>query len=185
MSDDTITRGDDPAYRDALIDKLGDADAIHVLSELFQRLPAALVGMSEAQLREPERPGKWSVLQVVQHLADVELVQGARIRRILTEDHPTLNAMDPDRWASDLWGPSSTLQDALEQLRALRVANLHLVTGLSDEALERVGRHPERGDESLRTLLKLVAAHDGVHLAQIGRIRQAIGATGNGSGEEV
>ncbi len=175
MSDSTITRGADPAYRDALIAKLGGADPIHELSALFDRLPATLVGLSEAQLREPEAAGKWSVLEVIQHLADVELVQGMRIRRILVEDRPTLAPMDPDRWVRRLWSSSAPLWAALDPLKALRVANLHLVRGLDDAALDREAHHPERGSESLRTLLMLVAAHDGVHLEQILRIRSAIG----------
>lgn len=178
MTDDTITRGDDPAYRDALMEQLGDVDPIHELSQLFVRLPGTLEGLSEDDLTKPEREGKWSVLEVVRHLADVELVQGNRIRRILVEDRPTLDAMDPDRWMQAAWSPEATLQDALEQLRALRVANLHLVASLPPEAMDRVGTHAERGDETLGTVLRLIAAHDGVHLRQIVRIRSAIGAAG-------
>lgn len=176
MSDPTLTAGADASYRDALLELLGDADPIEELSALFERLPAALVGLDSDQLREPEREGKWSILQVVQHMADVELVQGMRIRRYLVEDRPTLEPMDQDAWADRLWGPEATLEDALDPLRALRVANLHLVAGLDDDTLGREAVHPERGVESLQTLLRLVAAHDRVHLEQIARIREAIGA---------
>lgn len=176
MSDPTLTRGADAAYRDALIEKLGGADPVQELSLLFERLPGALVGLSEAQVRAPEAPGKWSVLQVIQHMADVELVQGIRIRRMLVEDRPTLAPMDQDRWIERLWSPEAPLEAALDPLKALRVANLHLVSGLDDERLDRDAYHPERGIESLRTLLMLVAAHDLVHLEQILRIRVAVGA---------
>lgn len=176
MSDPTLTRGADPSYREALLAELGDADPIAELSALFERLPQALQGLDEASLRRPEAEGKWSILQVVQHLADVELVQGLRIRRILAEDHPTLVSMDQDRWAATLWGPRADLEDALEPLCALRLANLRLVTGLDEGELERTCLHPERGEETLGTVLKLVAGHDRVHLAQIRRVREAIGA---------
>ena len=98
MSDPTLTRGADAAYRDALIERLGGADPVQELSKLFERLPRVLVGLTDAQLREPEASGKWSVLEVIQHMADAELVQGMRIRRILVEDRPTLAPMDQDRW---------------------------------------------------------------------------------------
>ena len=176
MSDGTLSRGADAAYRDELIERLGDADPIQELSALFERLPAILIGLSDEQLRMHEAPGKWSVFGVVQHLADVELVQGMRMRRMLVEERPTLVAMDQDVWAERLWRDDAGLEDALDPLRALRVANLHLITGLPEGALERDAQHPERGVESLGTLLKIVAAHDLVHLDQIRRIRAAIGA---------
>ncbi len=175
MSDPTLTRGADPAYREALLSRLGDADPVVELSALFERLPAALEGLDEAALVEPEAPGKWSILQVVQHLADTELVQGMRMRRILAEDRPDLEPMDQDEWAAALWSPDAGLEDALDPLRALRLANLRLVTAIPDAALDREAVHPERGVESLRTVLRLVAAHDLVHLDQIRRIRAAIG----------
>ena len=53
-------------------------------------------------LRRPEAPGKWSATEVVQHLADSELVLGFRMRMILTEDRPALQGYDQDRWAGTL-----------------------------------------------------------------------------------
>ncbi|MCG8467172.1 MAG: DinB family protein [Gemmatimonadetes bacterium] len=176
MSEGTLTTGNDPSYRDALIERLDGADPIQELSALFERLPRTLVGLDEEQLRAPEREGKWSILDVIRHLADVELVQANRIRHILVDDEPTLPAMNQDAWARTLWTAENTLEEALEVLRALRVANLRLVAVLSDAALDRAAVHAERGRESLRTVLALIAAHDRVHLEQIHRIRAAIGA---------
>lgn len=176
MSDPTLTAGADAAYREALIERLDGAEPIAELSALFERLPKALVGLSDADLRKAEVPGKWSVLDVLRHLADVELVQANRLRHILVDDRPTLPAMDQDRWAERLWTDDGTLEDALEPLRALRVANLRLVSTLTKDAFEREGVHEERGAESLRTVLMLIAAHDRVHLEQIRRIRARIGA---------
>jgi hypothetical protein len=174
MTDSAFTAGADPAYREALLERLGDADPIAELSALFERLPEALDGIDERTLRTPEREGKWSVLQVVEHLADVEWVQGMRIRRTLVEENPRLTAMDQDRWAERLWGPAADIEDVLDTLRALRIANLRLATSLTDAELDRPCVHPERGDETVRIILRLVAAHDRVHLDQIARIRAAL-----------
>ncbi len=174
MSDPTLTRGADEAYREALIARLGGRDPIEELAALFERLPAALEGLSDADLRRPEAEGKWSILEVICHLADTEWAQGWRMRRILTEDEPTLEPMDQDVWAARLGYEQRDLGEALDQLRALRLANLRLVERLSDDALERTAYHPERGFESLRTVLQLVAGHDGVHLDQIRRIREVV-----------
>lgn len=174
VRDDTLTRGNDPAYREALIDRLGGRDPVAELAALFERLPAAIEGLTREQIERPEGPGKWSILEVVCHLADTEWVQGWRMRRILTEEDATLAAMDQDVWAERLGYREARLEDALDQLRALRLANLRLVRRLSDEELERTALHPERGEESLRTVLALVAGHDAVHLDQIARIRATL-----------
>lgn len=176
MSDPTLSRGVDAAYREALIARLGGRDPVEELAALFERLPAALEGLSEEELRRPETEGKWSILEVVCHLADTELAQGWRMRRILTEDNPTLEPMDQDAWASRLRYDARDLEETLDQLRALRLANLRLVERLDDAELERTAYHPERGSESLRTVIELVAGHDGVHLDQIRRIREAVSA---------
>ena len=64
----------------------------------------------------------------------------------------------------------------MEQLRVLRSVNVRMLRSLDDARLDRVGHHTERGPESVRHILRLVAAHDLVHRRQIQRIKQAIGA---------
>lgn len=183
MSDATLSRGTDAAYREALLERLGDRDPVEELAALFERLPAALEGLTEEELGRPEADGKWSILEVICHLADTELTQAWRIRRVLTEENPTLEPMDQDVWAERLGYGDRDLAEALDQLRALRLANLRLVERLPPEALERASHHPERGSESLRTILALVAGHDAVHLDQIRRIREAVAGPPDGSDE--
>lgn len=158
------------AYVRALLDLLGPRDSLVVMRELLPWLGERLRGVEEAALRRPEAPGKWSVVEVIQHLADSDLVAGYRIRMVLTEDRPQLLGYDQDRWASEFHYRAVSLDQALSQLRGLRTANLHLWGGLSPSQLERVGLHSERGAESVGFLLRLMAAHDLVHRRQIDRI---------------
>ena len=125
-------------------------------------------------LRRPEAPGKWSVVEVIQHLADSDLVFGFRLRMILTEDKPPLQAYDQDEWARTFDYRHVELELARDQLRSVRAANLHVLRTVSAEQMERVGLHSERGPESAGFLLRLMAAHDLVHRRQIDRILAAI-----------
>lgn len=158
------------AYTRALLDLLGSRDPLEVLAELAPWLNARISARDEAALRRPEAPGKWSVVAVIQHLADSDLVFGFRLRMILTEDRPAIQAYDQDAWAGNLRYREMPLDTALEQLRALRAANIHVLGQLSPEQLGRVGIHSERGAESLQFLLRLMGAHDLVHRRQIDRI---------------
>lgn len=157
-------------YVRALLDLLGSREPLEVLAELPEWLTVRLRGVSEPVLRRPEAPGKWSVIEVIQHLADSDLVAAFRTRMVLTSDHPELQPYDQDRWAGELHYRESPLGLALDQLRALRAANLHLWKRLTPEQLDRIGRHAERGAESVGHILRLMAGHDLVHRRQIERI---------------
>src|SRR5690606_23766078 len=136
----------------------------------------AVEGVPDAALRRPEAPGKWSVVQVVQHLADSELVYGYRIRMTVAHDRPPIPGYDQDLWATSLRYDAVRLEDALADFEALRTLNLRFLRSLPEEAWERVGLHAERGEESVRKLTRLMAGHDLVHLRQIERIKRAVAA---------
>jgi DinB family protein len=159
-----------PTYVRALLDLLGSRNPMQVMDETLPWLERRIGGLSDVVLRQPEAPGKWSVVEVIQHLADSDLVAGYRTRMVLSEDRPALPGYDQDRWAGEFHYRDVGLQQALDQLRGLRTANLHLWTRLNPAQLERVGIHSERGAESVGFLLRLMGAHDLVHRRQIDRI---------------
>jgi hypothetical protein len=158
------------AYVRALLELLGERDPLAVLAELDGWLDRRFSGVSEAALRRPEAPGKWAAADVVQHLADSELVFGFRMRMVLTEDRPAIQGYDQDKWAGTLCYPDVPLAESRAQLRALRTANLRVLRRLGPAEMARVGIHSERGPESLGHLVKLMGAHDLVHRRQIDRI---------------
>jgi hypothetical protein len=164
------------AYVESLRAALGERDPMTVLSATPAALAQAVNGLSPQQQGAPEKPGKWSVRHVVQHLADAELVGAFRYRMVLAHDAPELPAYDQDRWADRLRYQDADLPTALDDFAALRRANLRLLRAATPADLQRLMRHSERGEESLEKLVWMFAGHDLVHLRQIARIRQAIGA---------
>src|SRR5436305_10068461 len=167
-------------YVNSLFEALGSRQPLEVLAETPQALRRAVAGLTPLQDATPERPGKWSVRQVVQHLADSELVGGFRFRMVLAHDAPELPGYDQDRWAERLRYQDADLETALADFAALRNLNLRVLRRATPDDLRRVMRHSERGDESLSRMLSMYAGHDLRHLAQIRRIRQAIGAPAAG-----
>jgi hypothetical protein len=162
------------AYTSAVLELLGDREATAVLRDMPSALPRAVEGLSTEQVREPERPGKWSIGQILQHLADSEVVWAWRMRLILAEDRPRLTGYDQDLWAERLHYDRADPSEALELFALMRRANLRLVDGASPADLKRVGVHAERGEESLEHLCRLYAGHDLLHLRQIERVRRAV-----------
>src|SRR5690348_10925160 len=97
-------------------------------------------------------------------------VAAFRTRMVLTADRPELQSYDQDRWAGELHYRDLPLRLAMEQLRAVRAANLHLWKRLTPEQLNRIGLHVERGPESVSHIVRLMAGHDLIHRRQIDRI---------------
>ena len=161
-------------YVRALLDLLGRRDPVEVLDELLPWLAARIRGLDDSTLRRPEVPGKWSVIEVIQHLADSDVVFSYRLKMILTEDRPPLQGYDQDRWAAELHYRDVPLALALDQLRSMRSANLHVLRRLSPSQLARAGLHSERGPESAGFLLRLMGGHDLVHRRQIDRILSTV-----------
>ena len=162
------------AYTQALLELLGDRDSFEVQEELLPALRAHVADMSPGELRQPEAPGKWSVLDVICHLADSELIYGYRLRMIVAEDEPVMVGYDQDRWAQRLHHDAADLDLELERLEQLRHFNHRFLRLLDEAEWDRVGRHSERGVESVRRLFQMLAAHDLVHLRQIERIKLSI-----------
>ena len=161
-------------YVTDLLALLGTREPFAVLAETPGILRAAVAPVPPKMLRQPEAPGKWSVAEVLQHLADSDLITGYRIRLMLAQDNPPIPGYDQDAWALRLHYEDSEPSAALAQFEAFRTANLALWTRLTDVELARTGLHSERGPESVGYLIKLIAAHDLVHFAQITRILGAV-----------
>ncbi|MGH7628481.1 MAG: DinB family protein [Gemmatimonadales bacterium] len=162
--------GNAAEYTRAILATLGDREPLGVLAELVPWLEARLANIDDATLRRPEAPDKWSAIDVVQHLADAELVAGWRVRFILTQDAPSLPGFDQDAFARDLRYRDIPLAEAMAQLAGLRTANLRLYRSLAPASLERVGLHLERGPESVGHIVRMMAGHDLVHRRQLERI---------------
>src|SRR5471030_3268475 len=101
------------AYTSAVLELLGEREPTAVLRETPLALPRAVEGLSPQQLRVPEQVGKWSIGQVLQHLADSEVVWAWRMRLILAQDRPRLTGYDQDVWAERLHYAEADPSDAL------------------------------------------------------------------------
>jgi uncharacterized damage-inducible protein DinB len=162
------------AYAGAILNLLGVREPLDVLRETHSTLTQAIAGLSPDQLRRAEAPGKWSIGQVLQHLADSDLVWGWRVRLILAQDKPAITGYDQDLWATRLRYEDSDPAESLQTFGVLRRDNIRLIERATPEDLQRVGVHSERGEESVAYLCRLYAGHDLSHLRQVVRIRKAV-----------
>lgn len=163
-------------YSVALLKFLGDREPMDVFVQTAADLSSAVEGLTKRLLETREAPGKWSVAAVIRHLADVEVVLGFRYRKVLGEPGTRIPAIDQDAWAERLEYITADVPAALEDFEALRRVNLRLLESVKPGQWELFGIHEQRGNETLRHMVRLYAAHDCYHLYQIDRIKKAIGA---------
>ena len=158
------------AYIAGILELLGERDPLAVLRGTAAELRRLLEGVDDARLRRPEAPGKWSAVEVVQHLADAEAAWAWRLRCTLAQDRPELTGYDQDAWVARLGYREVPIEQALDQFEILRRTHLWLFDRLQPADFKRVGVHRERGDETVEHMIRLFAGHDLVHLRQLRRV---------------
>ena len=124
--------------------------------------------MGDIHAGQSPAPGKWSVREILCHLADCELVFAYRLRQTLAEPHHVIQPFDQDVWARKY--SAYDAQSALAVFTAVRNFNVILIASLPREAFEKAVSHPERGTMTFQTVVETMGGHDLNHLAQIEKI---------------
>jgi uncharacterized damage-inducible protein DinB len=145
-----------------------------------ERLADVLRSWSNTDLRRsppdsagPE-VGKWSVHQLVIHLADAELAFADRIRRVIAMDNPALLAWNENAFSERLHYEVQSTQDALELIVLTRQQLARVLRKLSDTDFERIGIHDQRGPQALSAIIGFADWHLNHHMAFVHRKRLAL-----------
>lgn len=154
-------------YKARILRYLGSRDPLQLLAAAPETLSALVARVRPAAMDRHPGPGKWSIREIVAHLADDELVGAYRVRLILSAPGTEIQAFDQDTWAITGRYATSDPAIALTLFRVLRQANLALWRSLTAAEWDLVGVHAERGPESIRDIAAYYAGHDLNHIAQI------------------
>lgn len=154
-------------YSQRIMKMIEGKEPLKIQSATSKKLESLLKGRPASKLRRRPAPNKWSVGEILAHLADTEIVVGWRIRSILGAPGTAIQAFDQDAWAAAGNYAKRDPQKSMEQFRAVRDANLALYKSLTPEQWKQFGMHAERGEESLERILHMMAGHDINHLSQI------------------
>jgi uncharacterized damage-inducible protein DinB len=158
-----------------------DRELIKKYSEGGEELGHSIEGLTAADLQQappadagPEI-GRWTIQQVVVHLADAEAAFADRVRRVIAEDDPVLQAWDENRFAERLMYPEQSAEDAAALVSLTRRQLGRVLRKLPEEAFERAGRHSERGRQTLAEILAMAVWHMNHHLNFIKAKREHFG----------
>jgi|ERR1700690_378748 hypothetical protein len=157
-------------YQNRMKSHVEGKDPLKLQAAALKKIVRLLKGVPTAKLRKRPAPGKWSVAEIVTHMADTEIVGSFRMRFILGAPGTPIQGFDQDAWVVALHYDKRDPRKALEQFRVLRETNLALLKTLSPEQWKHHGIHSERGEESIETIVNMFAGHDINHILQIERI---------------
>jgi uncharacterized damage-inducible protein DinB len=161
----TVTDG---SYRDRILGLLGERNPLETMAASAARIQSVAERLGAQGLARSYGSGKWTGKQILAHLADAELAIGFRVRQVLSQDAHQIQPFDESAWARRYVDVDH--EAALASFQALRRWNLALLRTLSADDLQREAFHPERGPETLGTIVRLLAGHDLNHLAQLERL---------------
>ena len=137
-----------------------------------KEIAAAVSGLSEKVLRYKPSSDKWCVLEILGHLADVEIVYGYRLRQMLADKKPIIAPLDQDAWARNLNYLDSPPSELVAFYGLARHHNLRLLRTLGLSDLSKSAFHPEiQGNVTVADLVERIGRHGGAHLQQIKKLK--------------
>jgi len=157
-------------YTRRIISHMDGKEPLTVQAATAKKIERLIAGVSSGRLRKRPAADKWSISEILAHLADAEIVGGFRMRFILGAPGSPVIAFDQDAWVTSGHYDKRDARKSLEQFRALRQANLALLKSLTPEQWKHYGMHSERGQESIEHIVRMFAGHDLNHLHQIEQI---------------
>ncbi len=154
----------DRQMRDTLV--AAYKDGYRVVSE-------ALAGIKDDELDTAPAPGKWTVRQIVHHLADSEMTSAIRLRLLLASPAPAIVGYDQEAFAQKLYYDTRPIEASLDAFNAARRTSAELLDRMSEADWLREGTHTEHGRYTVHRWLELYAAHAHGHADQIRVARDA------------
>jgi hypothetical protein len=160
-------------------------ELLDVAEKSPEQVARAVMGLPAKVLQYKPAPNKWSVQEILAHLADAELVYGFRLRQAIADKEPTFAPIDQDAWAANLGYMEPTPPELIALYSLLRRANLRVLRRLTPADLEKGGFHPEHKRKvTVAEVVQMMAKHGPNHLEQIERLKQMAGAGAVPSGKK-
>jgi uncharacterized damage-inducible protein DinB len=157
-------------YTARILSYVEGKDPMKVQSSTVKRIERLIKNLSPKQLKKNPTAGKWSIAEIIAHLAEAELVGGYRLRMILSLNGTPIQAFDQNVWMEGATYLSKHPKQALTMFQVLRENNIAFYKAIPKEQREQYGMHAERGKETINHIFRLYAGHDLNHLMQIERI---------------
>lgn len=141
-----------------------------------KEIAAAVSGLSDKVLRYKLSPEKWCVLEILGHLADVEIIYGYRLRQMLADSKPVIAPLDQDAWARNLGYLEAPPAELVAFYGVARHHNLRILRRAAPADYEKGAFHPELdGQITVAQIVERMGGHGSNHLRQIEDLKKMAG----------
>jgi hypothetical protein len=138
-----------------------------------KEIAAAVAGLPDSTLRYKPAPNKWSILEMLAHLVDMETLYAYRMRQMLADKNPQIAPIDQDEWARNLGYSEESVPELLALYGLNRHHNLQLLRRLKPADLDKGAFHPEHKRKvTVADIVGMMSGHGPNHLEQIERIKR-------------
>lgn len=135
-----------------------DKTVVENLKSTFDEFYEFLQGIPESKHDFAYAEGKWTIKELLQHIIDAERVFAYRMLRFVRNDKTELNGFDENAYAEVADVSNKSFQDLIEEYKFVRLSTISLLTGLSDEELQRQGM-VGGNNASVRAIGYIVSGH--------------------------
>ena len=150
------------AYYGKYVALVPDGDLIDTLARQIDDTAHLLGAVGERDAGFRYAPGKWSIKEVIGHLADAERVFAYRALRFARGDATPLPGFDENAFVASARFDERTLGELVAELRAVRAATVALFAGLAPDELAR-GGVASGNAMSVRAIAYIIAGHERHH----------------------
>jgi uncharacterized damage-inducible protein DinB len=127
-------------------------------------LVQACSNLSPEHCRDHPIPGTWSIAELAAHLLDCDLVFAERMKRIIAEDSPVLQAFDEQAWITGLLSNEMPVDEATALFAANRKWMTRILKVQDEAGFARAGQHTGKGRQTLTEVLVYATNHLDHHL---------------------
>jgi hypothetical protein len=138
-----------------------------------KQIAAAVSGLPDKTLRYKPAPHKWCILEILAHLADIEILYAHRIRQMLADKKPVIAPIDQDDWARNLGYMSESAPELVALYGLNRHHTLQLLRRIKPQDLDKMAFHPElQKNVTVAEYIDRIGTHGANHLQQIERLKK-------------
>jgi uncharacterized damage-inducible protein DinB len=153
-------------YYSTYIDKVPDTDVVALLAKQIDETVSTLSGLSDKEALYRYAPGKWSIKQIVGHMADTERIFVYRALCFARKEKQSLPGFDENDFVNAASFDNRSLADHLAEFRNVRAATLAFLKGLNEEEMKRMGTANGK-PLSVRAVAYILAGHEKHHMGVI------------------
>ena len=155
-----------PLWYRGYVDSLKNRNYLDVLREHYESVPSMLLALPDEKWNYAYAPAKWTVAELMMHLADSERIFAYRALRFARNDKTELPGFDENEYVPTIHAARRTGVSIIEEYKAVRNATIVMFEYFDEEMLQRTGI--ANGNEfSVKLLGAIIAGHETHHLKML------------------